>query len=35
MYLYVVDSGAFFAKGAGLADILMVVYSVVVDGFDP
>ena len=29
------DSEAFFAKGAGLADILMVVFSVVVDGFNP
>ena len=35
MSLHVVDSEAFFAKGAGLADILMVVFSVAVDDFDP
>ena len=32
---WVVASEAFFAKGAGLADILMVVFSVFVDGFYP
>ena len=35
MSLHVVVSEAFFAKGAGLADILMVVFSVFVDGFYP
>ena len=35
MFLLVVDSEAFFAKGAGLANIFMVVFSVVVDGFEP
>ena len=32
---WVVDSEAFFEKGAGLAAILMVVFSVFVNGFDP
>ena len=35
MSLHVVNLEAFFAKGAGLVDIFMVVFSVVVDGFDP